>query len=159
MASLSLCSIPAVLGAGAPTSVMLRQWCVVYNNGKAIPALAVAAALSYGVSAYGFRTRGLAWRGVALAGALSVAAVPFTLAFIMPTNNELETAADNKMKPMSDGRARYLITKWTRLNMVRAFLQLSGAVVGLWSLLAWREPSKVWVPDELNLWNHLVWLD
>jgi hypothetical protein len=136
MASLSICAIPAVLRGGASADVMLRQWYIVYNTGKAIPMTAVASALSYWAAAYGQWTRGLEWRGFAVGGALAAAAVPFTMTVIMPTNRELSAAANSKAKTMSDARVRSLISTWTKLNVVRVFLPLSGAVLGLYSLLA-----------------------
>ncbi|KAI0126940.1 hypothetical protein BJ170DRAFT_684512 [Xylariales sp. AK1849] len=136
MAALSVCAIPAVLKAGAPSDVMLRQWYIIFNNGKAIPATAAVSAIGYGVVSYDQWTKGLqSWRGFALSGALAVAAIPFTMAFIMPTNNELMAAAHSAVKTMNDERVKSLIMKWLKLNSVRGFLPLAGAVVGLWSLL------------------------
>lgn len=116
---------------------MLKQWSIIYNNGKAIPLTAFVAAISYGVVAYNTRSRDLPrWKGFALASVLTVAVIPFTVTFMLSTNNELEAAAHNQIKSMSDERARNLIIKWARLNTIRVSLPIAGAIIGLWALVA-----------------------
>lgn len=135
--AVSLCAIPAVVKSGAPSNVMLKQWSIVYNNGKAIPLTALIAAISYGVVSFNQRSRySPRWKGFALASILTVAAIPFTMIFMMATNNELDGAAHSHVKTLSDDRFRTLITKWVRLNTIRLSLPLSGAIIGLWTLLA-----------------------
>lgn len=143
MAGFSISAIPAVLGGGASPSVMAKEWYIIYNNGKAVPVAALISALSYGTVSYGQYAKASAqWRGFALAGALTVAAIPFTMAVLLPVNNELSAAAQSQQqqevnkKTMSDDRVRGLVTKWSYLNVVRLSLPLSGAIVGLWTLLA-----------------------
>jgi hypothetical protein len=137
MASFSLSAIPSVLKGGAPSNVMLKQWSIIYNNGRAVPISALISAISYGIVSYSQRDKeSRQWRGFALAGALTVAAIPFTMTVLMSTNNELLAAAGSQVKTLSDDRVRGLITKWTNLNMIRLMLPLSGAIVGLWTLLA-----------------------
>ena len=58
-------------------------------------------------------------------GALVGAVVPFTLAFIMPTNRLLLDAAS----PLKDDEALVLLAKWAQLHPVRAFLSLFGFAV------------------------------
>ncbi|KAI1841393.1 hypothetical protein JX265_007460 [Neoarthrinium moseri] len=136
IAALSGCAIPAVLGAGAPTEVMLRQWYIIFNRGKAIPLTSLISALSYGAVSYGTWSHGLPqWKGFALSGLFAAASIPFTIAFLMPTNNALEAAAHSEVRTLSDDKVRGLITKWMKINNIRIFIPLSGAILGLWTLL------------------------
>jgi hypothetical protein len=67
-------------------------------------------------------------------GALVGAVVPFTLAFIMPTNRLLLDAAS----PLKDDEALVLLAKWARLHAVRTFLSLFGfAVLLVESIQKW----------------------
>jgi hypothetical protein len=138
MAGFSISAIPAVLGGGGSPSVMLKQWWIIYNNGKAVPAAALLSALSYGSVSYNqYALASPHWRGFALAGLLTVAAIPFTMAVLLPVNNELSAAAHSQTKTtMSEDRVRGLVTKWSYLNVARLTLPLSGAIVGLLTLLA-----------------------
>ncbi len=58
-------------------------------------------------------------------GALVGAVVPFTLAFIMPSNRLLLDAAS----PPKDDEALVLLAKWGRLHAVRTCLSLLGFIV------------------------------
>ncbi|KAH8195434.1 hypothetical protein TruAng_010414 [Truncatella angustata] len=137
MASFSICAIPAVLKGGASSDVMLKQWWTIYHHGKVVPITALIAALSYGAVSYNQHTKtSPRWRGFALAAAFTVAAIPFTIAFIGPTNSELSAGAHAEARTMSDKRVRSLITKWMNLNYIRLSLPLTGAIVGLWTLLS-----------------------
>ncbi|ETS81214.1 hypothetical protein PFICI_06216 [Pestalotiopsis fici W106-1] len=137
MAGFSISAIPAVLGGGGSPSVMLKQWWIIYNNGKAVPAVALLSALSYSSVSYSqYAKASPHWRGFALAGLLTVAAIPFTMAVLLPVNNELSAAAHSQTKTMSEDRVRGLVTKWSYLNVARLTLPLSGAIVGLLTLLA-----------------------
>ncbi|KAK9775445.1 hypothetical protein SCAR479_07834 [Seiridium cardinale] len=137
MAGLSLCAVPAIFQVSVPSSVMLKQWSIVYNNGKAIPLTALLAAISYGVVSYNQHAKDSPrWRGFALAGVLTVAAIPFTMVVLMPTIKVLEEAGQSQTKTLSDDRVRSLVRKWMHLNTIRCSLPLTGAVVGLWALLS-----------------------
>jgi uncharacterized membrane protein len=83
-------------------------------------------------SVVGWRLTGR-WAWLA-GGALVGAVVPFTLAFIMPTNRLLLDAAS----PLKDDEALVLLAKWAQLHAVRAFLSLFGfAVLLVESIQQW----------------------
>ncbi|KAI1484377.1 hypothetical protein F5X96DRAFT_664564 [Biscogniauxia mediterranea] len=142
--SLSLFSIPTILGGGAPRDVMLRQWKFLFLRGKALmPGLGILNAANYWIAAYARWSRGLEWRGLAVAGASTFFIIPYTVVFMFGINERLMAAADGKQeeeeeekeeKPMSEDTVRRLIKKWGELNVVRAVVPLVGSGLALWNL-------------------------
>jgi hypothetical protein len=91
-----------------------------------------------------------------LAAALALSIVPFTVIFMMPTNQRLsarasqadddavtlaekgrETTTSTGALAKADGDAEVhgLLTKWSRMNVARACLLLAAAAVGLFATL------------------------
>jgi uncharacterized membrane protein len=64
-------------------------------------------------------------------GVLVGAVVPFTLAFIMPTNRLLL----DEVSPPKNEEASRLLTKWAKLHAVRTCLSLLGFIVLLVQLV------------------------
>lgn len=125
---------------GAPTTdVLVRQWQLVFEKGKALfPVFAAGTALNYFYVAYRTWGRDLEWRGFAAGGVLQVAIVPFTLLFIAGVNSRLLAVADPRAKKevMSKEVATALVGQWGRLNAVRSSLGLLGTAAAVWNLLA-----------------------
>jgi hypothetical protein len=135
---ITLFTVPAILYGGAPTDVMLRQWQLMFNKGKAMfPVFGAATALNYFYLAYRHRAQGLEWRGFAAGGVASVGIVPFTLLFIAGINSRLISAIDSKAaKDMSQDLAKELIKQWGSLNALRACIPLVGTCLAIWNFFA-----------------------
>jgi hypothetical protein len=113
---------------------MVRQWRFQFVRGSAImPAVGVLNAVNYWIVAYRYWSRGLEWRGFAAAGASTFFIIPFTLAFIMGTNNKLLAAIDGRDKTLSNDSVKSLIKKWGDLNVVRAVVPIIGTGLALWN--------------------------
>jgi Domain of unknown function (DUF1772) len=110
---------PARVSQGA--SFALQEFRPSYKRAAPLQAsLAVICFLSSG--AVWWLTSRWAWLA---RGALVGAVVPFTLAFIMPTNRRLLDAGS----PLKNEEASALLAKWGRLHAVRTCLSLLGFIV------------------------------
>lgn len=94
------------------------------------PSYKRAAPLQASMAVICFLCSGAVWwltnRWAWLAGGVLVGAVvPFTLAFIMPTNRLLLDASS----PPKDDEASSLLAKWGRLHAARTYLSLLGFLV------------------------------
>lgn len=94
------------------------------------PSYRRAAPLQASMAVICFLCSGAVWwltnRWAWLAGGVLVGAVvPFTLAFIMPTNRFLLDASS----PPKDDEASALLAKWGRLHAARTYLSLLGFLV------------------------------
>lgn len=122
--------------SGGPPDAQLRQWQLAYHAGaRTMPRVAALTALGHAVVAWQQAARGAEWRGLAAAAALTVAIVPFTFVFIMPTNNALEREIAREAKTMSQATAVGLLQKWARWNMLRSVLPVVGAAFAVWNLV------------------------
>ncbi|KAH6656482.1 hypothetical protein BKA67DRAFT_531752 [Truncatella angustata] len=141
-AAISFFTITPILRSSAPREVMLEQWHIAFNLGKAfMPPFAAAIAASYTAVAYTCFTRSLEWRGFAAAGALTIGIVPFTILFILETVGELEgMIARGRQTALKDDedseKVRTALGRWSRLNLARAVLPLAGTGSAVWNLLS-----------------------
>ncbi|KAI0596803.1 hypothetical protein F4775DRAFT_593914 [Biscogniauxia sp. FL1348] len=136
--ALSICAIPAILQSGAPTEGLVRAWHTQFTRALYLPAAAVIAATNYLYLAGRHRGARREWRGYAAAAAANLLLVPFTQLFIMGINNRLMASmpgAGEVEVALGYDEAAQLIARWGRLNLVRTFLPLTGAALGLWNLL------------------------
>ena len=80
----------------------------------------------------------LPWKMVALAGTLLCCAIPFEWTFMDPIGRALSgTLKDAKQKreqQSSNPDTVAMVTRWGRLNMIRALLPLAGALIGVFTL-------------------------
>ena len=60
--------------------------------------------------------------------------MPFTLLFLLPTNARLIEGSAGKAK-IGDAEVRELVTRWGRINAVRAIWPILGVMVGIASVL------------------------
>lgn len=142
---ISLVTMPAIRVAPTP-DIQVRQWRAVYNMGSQIgPRTAV---LSLGLCftnsylAYSSDDRPFFQNPRALyylgAGLLQVGIVPFTLAFIAPTNNALFKMDDGfragKIGVEAASKVTGLLSKWTALNSVRGVFSLSATVLTMYAM-------------------------
>lgn len=119
-----------------PPDAQLRQWQTAYHAGhRTMPRVAALTALGHAVVAWQQAGRGGEWRGLAAAAVLTLAIVPFTFAFIMPTNNALEREIARETKTLSRAAAVALLQKWARWNLLRSVLPLAGAACAVWNIV------------------------
>ncbi|KAI3338174.1 hypothetical protein F4824DRAFT_87118 [Ustulina deusta] len=133
-ASLSVLGIPTILHGNTPSESMVRQWRFQFLRGQAIiPSLGLLNAINYWNIAYHCWSSGLEWRGFAAAGVSTFFMIPYTITFIMGTNNKLHEASEGREKTLSSELARALIKKWGDLNIPRAIVPVIGTALALWN--------------------------
>lgn len=97
------------------------------------PTMALATCLIYSYAALKRRSTQQAWGIFALAGLTTLSIAPFTWVFMVPTNNELfrlEGLGKAGGLKMGLEEAKELVSKWSRLHVVRSLLPLAGVVMG-----------------------------
>ncbi|KAL5601460.1 hypothetical protein BROUX41_002557 [Berkeleyomyces rouxiae] len=134
----------------APTDVMLKQWRNTFESGMRVFRTAfIATSVGYFGLAYAL-SGGLRGRMLVAGGALSLAVVPYTYIFMMPTNRELLAMAAQRVDGQAtkedtdkshdnvqatEDRARRLVDDWGVLNLGRAALSWSSAILGMTAIL------------------------
>lgn len=123
--------MPAVLAA-TDNATVLRGWRTILTKGGAVARpLAIAAGALHLANAYVNRDapRGR-WKYYASAAASTIAIIPFTIVFIIPTNRELlrlEGLARGTVAA-AEARSLDLVRAWARLNLTRSVLPALGAL-------------------------------
>ncbi len=138
MLSLSLMAIPVFFETTTEPAQLFHQWARMYHYGHRVaPTMALATSLLYAYTAIHKRAAGRRWVVFAVAGVTTMIMVPFTLIFMVPTNNTLfRLQAESKAAPVASlGEAQELVTKWSRLHVVRSLFPLAGAILGLMGIL------------------------
>lgn len=134
---LSIIAIPVLLDTSTSSNQLLDQFVSLYNYGhKIMPALSIGTSAMYIFVASKKQTAGLPWSINALAAATTIAMVPFTLIFMVPTNNAL--FALHASSEASFDEVRGISVRWQWLHIARSLFPLAGAVVGwkgLWASL------------------------
>ncbi|KAF3399898.1 Noranthrone monooxygenase [Penicillium rolfsii] len=143
IAALSMNATPSLLRSrredNVPPATLVKQWRNMYENGKTQnPPVAAAVAASFFYLAWSVRSGAPLFRQTAYsrsglfsaAAVLTIGIVPYTFLTMSSTNNALLEKASSAPE-ISDTETSTLIEKWTQLNMVRGYLPLIGAVVGL----------------------------
>jgi hypothetical protein len=139
MSGLALIMVPVLLDVNAQTAHLLRQWVCLYNYGhRILPAISISTLCIYGYVVYNRWTDGGSWVSYGLAGLLTVGIIPFTLIVMQPSNNllfQLEANIQSSPKATTLEDAQKLVTKWSRMHLVRSMFPLAGAVLGFSALL------------------------
>ena len=108
-------------------AAQLTQWKPAYQRGALMQASLAAIGFLLGVAAW-WRSGELLW----LAGAVVlVANWPYTMLFIMPTNNALKAVSPAEAGPAS----RALLERWGRLHLRRTLLGGLATALFLWAAL------------------------
>ncbi|KAJ5361266.1 hypothetical protein N7541_002110 [Penicillium brevicompactum] len=112
-----------------------KQWARFYHRGHAIgPA---CAALGAGTFAWcALSSHNILYWGAA---AFNLGIVPWTLLFMVKTNNalfEYAHRAEEKSTEQDDVRLTALLRKWSTLNTIRSFFPFVGGVLGLIAAVA-----------------------
>jgi hypothetical protein len=115
----------------SPSTVSLlnRQWQEIYFRGHRVgPGLAVGAGLAHASAAYLAEVTNTKWFFGA-AAASSIAIVPFTLVFMLATNDELHRRACSS-KDADVSKTLGLLAEWVDVNKTRADIALLSACFG-----------------------------
>lgn len=131
--SLFLLTIPVMLETSTSSSGLLKQWNLIFSKGhRQGPIISLVT---------GFIHMFAAWRSreplFAVAGAATIAMIPYTWIFMRGVNNALFAASQwsDEVKETSQEKVRGLVASWSRYNAVRALFPLSGAVIGMVTLV------------------------
>ncbi|KAH7371693.1 hypothetical protein BKA66DRAFT_181583 [Pyrenochaeta sp. MPI-SDFR-AT-0127] len=148
-AALSIIAVPAVMQAPAPLAA--KQWYTVLTRGGGIGRpLAIISAIATGYVAYHQDPSSTPFKLNIAATLLLPSIVPFTFAFIVPTNNKLIAKKDELASASLDDKAieanvaqgetvHALIDKWALLNLGRAALIFAGSLCAVLAALNKRE--------------------
>lgn len=144
--TMSFMMVPRLLES--PTPLLLKQWNGMFQAGKvsAPPVAAVSAAsffyLASKLPASADKTK---FYSYIAAGVLAVGIIPYTVVFMLPTNQKLlEKVEETKMLSLKDElveaglgeeTAHKLVDKWGMLNLGRSVLMTIAAVLGTWTAL------------------------
>jgi hypothetical protein len=113
----------------ATISHLNRQWQEVYFRGHRVgPGLAVGAGLAHASAAYFAEKTAVKWLFGA-AAASSIAIVPYTLVFMLATNDELHRRASSS-KDGDETKTLDLLLKWVDMSKMRANIALLSACFG-----------------------------
>jgi hypothetical protein len=113
-----------------------------YHYGhQVLPGMAVTTLMLYGYIAMKKRAGKRPWTIFAVAGAVTVAMLPFTWIFMVPTNNMLfDLEAKSKSGVVTGiAEAQSLVRKWSLLHLARSIFPLAGAASGLSAILGDRQ--------------------
>ena len=133
MASLSLIAIPVFLDSIPSAPQLFHAWERMYHYGhQALPAISVGTLSLWVYAAAKRRAAIKPWQLCALAGAVTVLMIPFTLIFMVPTNNELFRleAAGSDIGSVTVEDARALVVSWAWMHLTRAVFPLIGTILG-----------------------------
>ncbi|KAK6069033.1 hypothetical protein SCUP515_09238 [Seiridium cupressi] len=132
--SVFMLTIPVFLETGNQPGKLIQQWSRVFHHGHIKgPSIAILTGAVYAYAAWSKAAAGQPWRVFALAGATTVAIVPYTWTVMQGTNNRLFLTESQVRKGVdpSWADAERLVTRWGKLNAIRAFIPLAGCVIGL----------------------------
>lgn len=144
MTSISIITVPVLFDTVTQPLPLLTQWARLYHYGHMVmPGICVAATSLFAYSA--LRNRAVAsvknpkpWRIYAIAGATTIAMVPFTWVVMVPTNNmlfNLKELAGGKASVVEFAEVRALIVRWAWMHILRSVFPLAGAMLGLLGVL------------------------
>lgn len=142
----SLVAVPAMLLSksddGVTSSAILKVWRRIYEYGHAYgPKLAAVTSTAFAYLAWSTSGRSASRTPMLMhsaAASLVLGIVPYTLIFIVPTNDQLSAQAAGEdvstlaSKDHSNEKsAEQLLNRWAVLNGVRGLLPFAGGVLGL----------------------------
>lgn len=135
MMSLSVFSIPVMLGTNADAGHTAQQWALLYHYGRMyMPALCIATCGFYCAAILGTKS---ASRKYIMAIVTTVGMIPFTWLAMSPTNTLL-FGLDESSRAGSIVEQRLvsgLAVRWAWLHVTRSIFPLVGAFLGFTGLL------------------------
>jgi hypothetical protein len=140
MTGLSVICVPVLLDTNTEVSHLYRQWARLYHYGHiCMPTMAVSATGMYAYAALRYRAaNNKQWLVYAIAGATTIAIVPFTWLIMTSTNNTLFRLHELAVASPETGdlsTAHELLVKWAWLHLCRSVFPLAGAIVGFFGVL------------------------
>lgn len=128
-------------------SHLLRQWQEIYWRGHRVgPVSACFSGATAFYAAYNSPSASMQQKLYIAAGCWAMAAWPFTIFVMLPTNDELHRRADlvtegiqktsNGVKAFEDGDTMALLRKWTVLSKIRAALAMVAATCVMAALIS-----------------------
>lgn len=141
--ALSILVVPRLLES--PTPLMLRQWVNSYRRTRIIyPSLASVTGLSYlFLSYHHHRSAAAAIKAKAYLGAglLCLSIIPYTAAFVLPTNWKILRKANEmrdvkavegvEFEEQGEESAKWLVDHWGMLNLPRGIVTAFAGILGL----------------------------
>lgn len=140
MMSLSAVTIPVIIGTNTEPYQLLRQWALTYHIGSRLaPAAALGTTSLYALAAWQRHTVNRSWKIFALAGVSTMMIVPFTIFFMVPTNDTLFALEKGSQRAAAASleHAKNIVARWNKLHVVRSCLPLLGALLGLAGTMEW----------------------
>jgi hypothetical protein len=134
----------------SPSPLLLKQWKHAWEAGfKTFPPLAGISALSFGYLAWEAKHSPNAmphqWKVYAASTLLCFGIIPYTLAVMGSTNKKLLDKAEETKVLKAEDRivevglggesAHQLVDKWATLNLGRAIMLATAAVLTTWTIL------------------------
>ncbi|PKS08415.1 hypothetical protein jhhlp_005126 [Lomentospora prolificans] len=136
MVCISILTVPVILQTSTHSSQLLTQWVRMFYYGHIqMPSTALATFALYCFITLRRRSSGLPWKAHLAAGLVTLAIVPYTLMFMLTTNNTLfDLEAKGRITDtISLEDAKELVVTWNWLHAVRSMLPLVGALIGSWA--------------------------
>lgn len=123
--------VPASDNPASAVPQLSRQWQEVYYRGHKVgPAGALGGGFTFGTASYLAETI-VATRVFAAAAVASFAIVPYTLVFMLSTNDELHRRATASGKDVDEEKTLRLLSKWVGMSKTRANIALVAACLGV----------------------------
>lgn len=136
--------VPAMDVPASSVSHLNRQWQEIYFRGHRVgPALAIIGGTVFSTASY-LADQGFVKQVFAAATVASFAIIPYTLLFMLSTNDELHRRSfaivkdPLASKKMNESETAALISKWVALNKIRANISLLSACLGAIGIVALR---------------------
>ncbi|CEJ62823.1 hypothetical protein PMG11_11309 [Penicillium brasilianum] len=134
--------VPVMNVPASSVSHLNRQWQEIYFRGHRVgPALAIIGGTVFSTAAY-LADQGFVKQVFAAATVSSFAIVPYTLLFMLSTNDELHRRSFAIVKDplasknMDESETAALLSKWLALNKIRANIALLSACLGTIGIIA-----------------------
>lgn len=140
--ALSILVVPRLLES--PTPLMLRQWVNSYRLTRVLfPSLASVTGLSYLFLSYHHHRSAAATKARAYLGAglLCLSIMPYTAAFVLPTNWKILRKAEEmkglkavegvEVEEQGEESAKWLVDHWGMLNLPRGIVTAIAGILGV----------------------------
>lgn len=140
--ALSILVVPRLLES--PTPLMLRQWVNSYRLTRVLfPSLASVTGLSYLFLSYHHHRSAAATKARAYLGAglLCLSIMPYTAAFVLPTNwkilrkaeemKDLKAVEGVEVEEQGEESAKWLVDHWGMLNLPRGIVTAIAGILGV----------------------------
>lgn len=140
MSAISIFSVPVLLEAAVSPTQLYHGFVTLFHLGHHIcPGTAVLTFVLYSRAAWKRYSKKSSWSLLAAAGIATVSIVPFTLLFMMSTNEalfDLEKESQSAAFTGSLDTGKDLVGRWSRMHLMRSMFPLLGAALGAAAVLS-----------------------